>query len=255
VPLAGDRRRDRDTAFTLQRRCDDRKNRLLACLPGEQFADLEPHLQVVQLTEGQVLYQSGERPTHLYFPIDAVISLQYTTAMGEPTEMACVGADGLVGIGLFMGGGTTLFQAVVQCTGAAYRLSAAVLTEAFERGGAFRHLILRYSQALITQISQTAVCNRHHTVYQQLCRWLLRRLELVPGTEVMATQEGIAHGLGVRRESVTEAASQLSREHVIECSRGRIHVLDPVKLLNSACECHAVVKGEYRRLLPPKLAI
>jgi CRP-like cAMP-binding protein len=130
-----------------------------------------------------------------------------------------------------------------------------VLTDAFDRGSAFQHLVLRYSQALMTQISQTAVCNRHHTVYQQLCRWLLRRLEMVPGTAVMTTQEAIAHGLGIRRESITAAAARLSREHVIACSRGRIQVLDTAKLSNSACECHAVVKNEYRRLLPSKLAV
>jgi len=254
VRVTSERRRECDTAFALQRRCDDRKNRLLACLPRKQFDELKPHLQVVQLTEGRVLYESGEQPAHVYFPIKAVISLQYTTAMGEPTEMACVGPDGLVGFGLFMGGGTTPSQAVVQCAGAAYRLSAAVLVEAFERGDALQHLLLRYTQALITQMAQTAVCNRHHTVHQQFCRWLLRRLEMVPGQDVIVTQETIANGLGVHRESVTQAALLLGREHVIQCSRGRIHVLDPVKLLNSACECHAVVKGEYRRLLPPKVA-
>jgi CRP-like cAMP-binding protein len=254
VGVAGNRRRKRDTAFALQRRCDDRKNRLLACLPDEEFEILKPHLQLVQLSEGQVLFESGERPAHVFFPIDAVVSLLYITVEGHSSETANVGASGLVGIGLFMGGDATPNRALVQCTGTAYRLPAAVLKEAFERGGALQHLLLRYSQALITQMSQIAACNRHHTVYQQVCRWLLRRLELVPGQEVAVTQEAIALALGVRRESVTEAELRLSREHAIEYSRGRILVVDKAMLLNGACECHTVVKSEYDRLLPWKLA-
>jgi CRP-like cAMP-binding protein len=225
-------------------------NRLLAALPGDSYRALQPSLERVPLPLGMVVYESGGVQGHVYFPTSGIVSLLYVLADGASAEIAVTGNEGLVGIALFMGGETTPSRAVVQAAGHGYRLQAAVLKRAFEAGGELQHLLLRYTQALITQMTQTAVCNRHHSVDQQLCRWLLLSLDRLPGTELVMTQELIANMLGVRREGVTEAAGKLQDEGLIRYSRGRITISDRERLEARVCECYAVVKKEYDRLLP-----
>ena len=228
-------------------------NRLLAALPEKNYQALLPLLERVQLPLGMALYESGAKQAHVYFPTSSIVSLLYVLEDGASAEIAITGNEGLVGIALFMGGETTPSRAVVQSAGEAYRLKAAVLKEQFERGGELQHLLLRFTQALITQMTQTAVCNRHHAVHQQLCRWLLLSLDRLPGNQLVMTQELIANMLGVRREGVTEAAGKLQAEGLIEYSRGRITVLDRDQLEANVCECYSVVKREYDRLLPEAL--
>ena len=225
-------------------------NQLLAALPDASFQALLPHLEGVPLPLGMVVYESGGAQGYVYFPTSSIVSLLYVLADGASAEIAVTGNEGLVGIALFMGGETTPSRAVVQSAGHGYRLQASVLKAEFERGGALQHLLLRYTQALMTQMTQTAVCNRHHSVDQQLCRWLLLSLDRLPTSELVMTQELIANMLGVRREGVTEAAGKLQAEGLIHYSRGRISVLDRPQLEARVCECYAVVKKEYDRLLP-----
>jgi CRP-like cAMP-binding protein len=225
-------------------------NYLLAALPEDSFKLLLPFLEGVALPLGKVLYESGGEQRYVYFPTSSIVSLLYVLADGSSAEIAVTGSEGLVGISLFMGGETTPSRAVVQSAGQGYRLKGEVLRKEFESGGALQHLLLRYTQALITQMTQTAVCNRHHAVDQQLCRWLLLSLDRLPGNELVMTQELIANMLGVRREGVTEAAGKLQDEGLIRYSRGHITVLDRGQLEARVCECYAVVKREYDRLLP-----
>jgi len=226
-------------------------NRLLAALPEESYQALLPFLEPVTLPLGMALYESGGAQGYVYFPTSSIVSLLYVLEDGSSAEIAVTGCEGLVGIALFMGGETTPSRAVVQSAGHGYRLKAAVLKKKFESGGALQWLLLRFTQALITQMTQTAVCNRHHSVDQQLCRWLLLSLDRLPANELVMTQELIANMLGVRREGVTEAAGKLQTEGLIEYSRGKISVLDRTRLEERVCECYAVVKKEYDRLLPP----
>jgi CRP-like cAMP-binding protein len=225
-------------------------NRLVAALPEEDYQGLLPVLEAVRLPLGMALYESGGAQGYVYFPTSSIVSLLYVLADGSSAEIAVTGCEGLVGIALFMGGETTPSRAVVQSAGQGYRIKAALLKRKFEEGGALQLLLLRFTQALITQMTQTAVCNRHHAVDQQLCRWLLLSLDRLPANELVMTQELIANMLGVRREGVTEAAGKLQAEGLIEYSRGRITVLDRPKLEARVCECYAVVKKEYDRLLP-----
>jgi CRP-like cAMP-binding protein len=225
-------------------------NHLLAALPPEDFQRLLPHLKRVQLSLGEVLYESGIVLRHVYLPIDSIVSLLYVMADGASAEIAVVGNEGVIGVSLFMGGETTPSRAVVQSAGHAYRLSGQVLKAEFTLGGAMQHLLLRYTQALITQMAQTAVCNRHHSLDQQLCRWLLLSLDRLNSNQLVMTQELIANMLGVRREGVTEAAGRLQSAGLIAYSRGHITVLDRNGLEARTCECYAVVKKECDRLLP-----
>ena len=225
------------------------QNHLLAALPAAEFDSLLPHLELVPMPLSEALYESGGRLNHVYFPTTSIVSLLYVMEDGASAEIAVVGNEGVLGIALFMGGETTPSRAVVQSAGFGYRLKASVLKFEFNRGGAVMHLLLRYTQALITQMAQTAVCNRHHSVEQQLCRWLLLSLDRLPGNELSMTQELIANMLGVRREGVTEAAGNLQRAGLIRYTRGRITVLDRPNLEKSVCECYAVVKKEFDRLL------
>ena len=225
------------------------ENRLLAALSAGEFERLHDELEHVQLPLGLSIYESGGMMKHLVFPTSGIISLLQVMRNGQAGEIAVVGNEGVVGISMFMGGETTPSRAVVQAAGAAWRLPMQVLKQEFERGGGFQHLLLRYTQALITQMSQTAVCNRHHSVDQQLCRWLLMSLDRLGSDELVMTQELIANMLGVRREGVTEAAGKLQRAGVIKYARGRISLLDRRKLEASVCECYALVKKEYERLL------
>jgi CRP-like cAMP-binding protein len=225
-------------------------NRLLASLPEDIYEELEAFLEPVPLPLGMALYESGGAQGYVYFPTSSIVSLLYVLADGSSAEIAVTGCEGLVGIALFMGGETTPSRAVVQSAGQGFRLKAAILKRKFEEGGALQMVLLRFTQALITQMTQTAVCNRHHSVDQQLCRWLLLSLDRLPANELVMTQELIANMLGVRREGVTEAAGKLQADGVIEYSRGRITVLDRAKLEARVCECYAVVKNEYDRLLP-----
>jgi CRP-like cAMP-binding protein len=229
-------------------------NRLLAALPENAYQALLPSLEPVPLPLGMVVYESGGPQGYVYFPTNSIVSLLYVLADGASAEIAVTGNEGLVGISLFMGGETTPSRAVVQSAGHGYRLKAAVLKQAFETGGELQHVLLRFTQALITQMTQTAVCNRHHAVDQQLCRWLLLSLDRLPGNELVMTQELIANMLGVRREGVTEAAGKLQSEGLIRYSRGHITVLDRSKLEERVCECYGVVKKEYDRLLPAAIA-
>jgi CRP-like cAMP-binding protein len=229
---------------------DPRQNRLLAALPEPDFRALRPALQPVELATGMALYESGRPQPYLYFPASGVVSLLYLLEDGSATEIALAGCEGVVGISLFMGGGVTPSRAVVQIPGHAWRMRAAPMKLSFDRGGALQPLLLRFTQALITQMTQTAVCNRHHAVDQQVCRWLLLALDRLPSREIRMTQEHIAHLLGVRREGVTEAAGKLQAAGLIEYSRGRIRVLKRSGLEQRACECYAVVRDEYERLLP-----
>ena len=230
------------------------KNHLLAALPAADLERLLPHLEPVALPLGCSVYESGGRMEYVFFPTEGIVSLLYVMENGASAEIAITGNDGLVGISLFMGGETTPSRAIVQSAGQAYRLPAKLLKQEFERGGELQHLLLRYTQALITQMAQTAVCNRHHTVEQQLCRWLLLSLDRLPASELAMTQELIANMLGVRREGVTEAAGHLQAAGLIHYQRGRITVLDRAKLEQRVCECYAVVKRETDRLLLRKVA-
>jgi CRP-like cAMP-binding protein len=229
-------------------------NQLLAALPGPSYQSLEESLEPVAMPLGMVVYESGAKQVYVYFPTSSIVSLLYVLADGASAEIAVTGSEGLVGISLFMGGETTPSRAVVQSAGHGYRLKAAALKKEFERGGELQHLLLRFTQALITQMTQTAVCNRHHAVDQQLCRWLLLSLDRLATNELAMTQELIANMLGVRREGVTEAAGKLQAEGLIEYRRGRIKVLDRARLETRVCECYGVVKKEYDRLLPQALA-
>jgi CRP-like cAMP-binding protein len=228
---------------------DPKQNHLLAALPASEFERVAPHLQLVTLTLGEVLYESGGQLKHVYFPTNSIVSLLYVMQDGASAEIAVVGNEGILGISLFMGGETTPSRAVVQSEGVAYRLPAKSLKQEFNRAGPMMHLLLRYTQALITQMSQTAVCNRHHSIDQQLCRWLLLSIDRLTTDELTMTQELIANMLGVRREGVTEAAGKLRDAGIIEYSRGHIKVLDRRKLEQHVCECYAVVKKEFDRLL------
>jgi len=237
------------------KRLDPRSNQLLAALPEAEFQRWLPLLEWVDMPLGQVMYESGRQLSHVYFPTTAIVSLLYVMENGASAEIAVVGDEGLVGISLFMGGGSTPSRAVVQSAGQGYRLRALALTEEFNRAGPVMHLLLRYTQALITQMAQTAVCNRHHSLDQQLCRWLLLSLDRLDGTELVMTQELIANMLGVRREGVTEGALKLQKAGLIRYARGRISVLDRAGLEARTCECYAVVKKEYDRLLPDRPAV
>lgn len=226
------------------------QNLLLASLPAEVQERLAPHLELVALPLGMVLYESGDTMRHVYFPTDAIVSLLYVMENGASAEISVVGNDGVIGVALFMGGESTTSRALVQSAGSAYRLLGKRFKEECNRHGDLLQLMLRYSQALITQMAQTAVCNRHHSIDQQLCRWLLLSLDRLPGSKLVMTQELIANMLGVRREGVTEAAGKLDRLGVIDYSRGRITVLDRPMLESLSYECYAVVKKETDRLLP-----
>jgi CRP-like cAMP-binding protein len=241
-------------AYDKSARLTPARNHLLAALPREDFARLEPHLELVPLPLGWAVYESGGRQGYVYFPTTAIVSLLYVMADGDSAEIAVVGNDGLVGIALFMGGETTPSRAVVQSEGLGYRLKGLLLKGEFERGGELQHLLLRYTQALITQMAQTAVCNRHHAVEEQLCRWLLLSLDRLPSNELTMTQELIANMLGVRREGVTQAAGKLQEAGVIHYSRGKITVLDRPKLEALVCECYAVVRRETDRLFPAEIS-
>jgi CRP-like cAMP-binding protein len=227
-----------------------RQNHLLDALPGSDYARLAPHLELVPLKLGDVLYESGDALRYVYFPTTAIISLLYVMEDGASAEIAIVGNEGILGISLFMGGETTPSRAVVQSAGHAFRLKAGLLKDEFGRFGPTMHLLLRYTQALITQMAQTAVCNRHHSIDQQLCRWLLLSLDRLASNELAMTQELIANMLGVRREGVTEAAGKLQDAGLIHYSRGKITVLDREGLETRSCECYQVVKKEFDRLLP-----
>jgi CRP-like cAMP-binding protein len=227
------------------------QNHLLAALPEAERERVFPHLQLVPMPLGRVLYESGDPLLHVYFPVDAIVSLLYVMENGSSAEISVVGNEGLIGIALFMGGETTPSRAIVQSAGYAYRLVAGRLKEEFNRHGDMQLLLLRYTQALITQMSQTAVCNRHHSVDQQLCRWLLLSLDRLASNQLIMTQELIANMLGVRREGVTDAAGKLQKLGVIQYARGQITVLDRPQLEKLSCECYAVVKKESDRLLLP----
>jgi CRP-like cAMP-binding protein len=229
---------------------DPRQNRLLAALPESEWTHWRPHLELVELTLGQVLSEPDRKFTHVYFPTSSIISLLYVTAAGDSAELAVVGHEGILGVAVFMGGETTRSRAIVQSAGCAVRLDGRVITSGFKRAQPVMHLFLRYTQALITQMSQTAVCNRYHTVEQQLCRWLLLSLDRLQSNELIMTQELIANMLGVRREGVTEAAGRLHKTGIIQYQRGRITVLHRGELEKRTCECYRVVKKEYDRLLP-----
>lgn len=238
---------------------DPRQNLLLAALPLDEYARLALHLELVPMELGDVLYESGIQMRHVYFPIDSIVSLLYVLEDGDSAEIAVVGNEGIVGVSLFMGGETTPSRALVQSAGHAFRVTGQVLKREFDRvggrrSGALHDLLLRYTQALLTQMAQTAVCNRHHTLDQQLCRWLLLSLDRLPGNELIMTQALIANMLGVRREGVTEAAGKLQKAGLITYSRGHITVLDRAGLEAQACECYAVVKGEFDRLLGTAIA-
>jgi len=227
-----------------------RLNHLLAALPATDYARLLPDLEPITMPLGWVVYESGGQMGYVYFPTTCIVSLLYVMESGASAEIAIAGNEGLVGISLFMGGESTPSRAVVQSAGVGFRLKASVLKTEFALGGALQHLALRYTQALITQMAQTAVCNRHHSVDQQLCRWLLLSLDRLESSELLMTQELIANMLGVRREGVAEAAGKLQSAGLIRYSRGHINVLRREGLEERACECYAVVKREYDRLLP-----
>jgi CRP-like cAMP-binding protein len=229
-------------------RCAPQQNRLLAALSPVECDRLYPHLRLVQMPLGKVLSEPGDLLRHVYFPVDCIVSLLYVLESGASAEISVVGNEGLVGIALFMGGETTPSRALVQSAGHAYRLDGKRLKEEFHRSGGLQLLLLRYTQALITQMAQTAVCNRHHSVDQQLCRWLLLSLDRVASNELVMTQELIANMLGVRREGVTEAAGKLQKLGAIRYSRGQIKVVDRPMLERLCCECYSVVKRESDRI-------
>ncbi|MDP1707902.1 MAG: Crp/Fnr family transcriptional regulator [Gammaproteobacteria bacterium] len=225
------------------------QNHIIAALPTAEFERLAPHLELVAMPLGEVLYESGGKLSHVYFPATAIVSLQYIMESGASAEIAGVGNEGILGISLFMGGETTPSRAVVQTAGYGYRLKAQLMMQEFNRAGLMLGLLLRYTQALITQMAQTAVCNRHHSVEQQLCRWLLLTLDRLPSNELTITQELIAGMLGVRREGVTEAVGKLQHAGFIGHRRGHITILDRSGLETHVCECYSVVKREFHRLL------
>src|SRR5579863_109812 len=233
-----------------EQQSEPRQNQLLAALPPDVYARLEPHLEPISMELGWALYESGATQGYVYFPTTSIVSLLYVMEDASSAEIAIVGNEGLVGIALFMGGESTTSRAVVQSAGAAFRLKAGLMKAEFNKGGDLQHILLRYTQALITQMAQTAVCNRHHSVEQQLCRWLLLSVDRLPSNELTMTQELIANMLGVRREGVTEAAGHLQEAGLIHYSRGKITVVDRPGLEARVCECYAVVKDEYDRLLP-----
>jgi CRP-like cAMP-binding protein len=234
---------------------DPKKNHLIAALPDAEWKRWQPNLEPIELSLGQVLYESGGTMSHVYFPTQSIVSLLYVMENGASAEIAVVGNEGVVGISLFMGGGSTPSRAVVQSAGQGFRLKAQFIKEEFDKSGPVLHLLLRYTQALITQMSQTAVCNRHHSLDQQLCRWLLLSMDRLDGSELVMTQELIANMLGVRREGVTEGALKLQAAGLIRYARGRIKILDRKGLEKRTCECYEVVKKEYDRLLPEKMAV
>ena len=231
---------------------DPRNNHILAALPEEEAARLFPQLKLVELPLGMSVYEADDVQRFMYFPTDSIVSLLYVLENGASAEIAIVGNEGVIGVSLFMGGETTPSRAIVQSAGFAYRLGSRAIKKEFDRHGQMLHLLLRYTQALITQMAQTAVCNRHHSVDQQLCRWLLLSIDRLSGTHLNMTQELISNMLGVRREGVTTAARKLQKLGVISYSRGSIEVLDRPKLETLACECYAVVKRETDRLLPAR---
>lgn len=227
-----------------------KQNHLLNALPEEDYIRIQGMLEYIPMPLGQALYESGGHLKHVYFPTTAIVSLLYVLESGASAEIAVVGNEGILGISLFMGGETTPSRAVVQSAGSGYRMRASLLKQEFNRAGVMMQLLLRYTQALITQMSQTAVCNRHHSIEQQLCRWLLLSLDRLSTNDLTMTQELIANMLGVRREGVTEAAGKLQRAGLIEYARGHIRVLDRARLEENVCECYQVVKTEFDRLLP-----
>lgn len=229
---------------------DPRQNHLLKALPEDECERILPKLELVPMRLGEVLYEPSIEMRYVYFPTTSIVSLLYVMEDGASAEIAVVGNEGIVGVSLFMGGESTTSRAVVQSAGHAYRLGGQYLKEAFFRAGAMQHLLLRYTQALLTQMAQTAVCNRHHTVDQQLCRWLLLSLDRLPSNELVMTQELIVNMLGVRREGVTEAAGKLQQAGLIHYSRGKITVMDRPGLEKRVCECYEVVRKEFSRLLP-----
>ena len=228
---------------------DPNQNYLLAAMVDAEFDRLAPHLELIPMLLGDVLYESGGKLQHVYFPTTSIVSLQYELENGASSEIAGVGNEGLLGISLFMGGNTTLSRAVIQTGGHGYRLRSQILMEEFNRAGPVMRLLLRYTQALITQMSQTAICNRHHSMGQQLCRWLLLTLDRVTRNDLTITQEQIANMLGVRREGITEAAGKLQDAGLIRCRRGQITLVNRAGLENAVCECYGVVKKEFARLL------
>lgn len=224
-------------------------NHLIAALPADEFIRIKPKLETVSLSLGEVIYESGEMLEYIYFPTTAIISLLYIMQNGSTAEIGMAGNDGLVGVALYMGGSTTPSRAVVQSAGNAYRMSSKALSDEFSRGGVFQKILLRYTQSLMTQISQTAVCNRLHSVEQQLCRWLLINHDLLQTNKLIMTHDLIANMLGVRREGVSIAAGRLQKQKLIRYVRGTITMLDRDALEAAACECYRVVKDEYDRLL------
>ncbi len=228
-----------------------RNNRILSALPAHEHARLLPHLEYVEMPVGWVICEPGIQFEWIYFPIDSIVSLLYMMENGAAAEIAITGNDGMVGIALFMGGESTTSRAIVQHAGHGYRLRAKILKSEFALGEQLQYLALRYAQALLTQMAQTTVCNRHHSLQQQFCRWLLLRLDRMQGNQLLMTQEQIANTLGVRREGITEVAGRLQEEGGIRYSRGRITVVDRHALEQRVCECHAVVRSEYARLFPP----
>jgi CRP-like cAMP-binding protein len=231
------------------------KNQLLSVLPEAVLARWEDELELVDMPLGHVLYESGTKPDYVYFPENCIVSILFVLESGASAEIAVVGFEGMVGISLFMGGETTPSRAVIQSAGKAYRLPSVFIKEEFNHSSPVIHLLLRFTQALITQMTQTAVCNRHHSLDQQLCRWLLLSLDRLSGPDLVMTQELIANMLGVRREGVVEAASRLQKAGLIRYARGRIHVIDRAGLEMRSCECYGVVKLEYDRLLPDLIAV
>jgi CRP-like cAMP-binding protein len=227
-----------------------RQNHLLAALSAVELKRIRRSLELVDMPLGQIVYESGRVLDHVYFPTTCIVSLLYVLENGASAEIAVVGYEGVVGVSIFMGGETTPNRAVVQSAGTAYRLPAALIQQEFRRGGTMQHLMLRYTQSLLTQMAQTAVCNRHHTVDQQLCRWLLLSIDRLAEPQITMTQELIANMLGVRREGVTEAAGKLQKAGVISYRRGHIQVLDRPQLEEMSCECYGVVRRETERLLP-----
>jgi len=231
------------------------QNSLFHSIPEDEWVKFLPDLEPVELPLGKVLYESGTKMTHVYFPTSAIVSLLYELENGSSAEIAVVGFEGIVGISTFMGGESTSSRGVVQSAGHGYRMKVNHLLNAFERSKPIEHLLLRYTQALITQMSQTAVCNRHHTLDQQFCRWLLLSLDRLKTNQLDMTQELIANMLGVRREGVTEAALKVQKAGLISYSRGHITIIDRAGLEKRTCECYKVVKEEYDRLLPESLSI
>ena len=227
-----------------------RTNRILAALPAKDFARLLPHLELVDMPLGWTISESGDHVNFLHFPISGIVSLIYALEDGSSSEVALVGNEGLIGISIFMGGESMPSSTEVQCVGKAFRLDRKIMKQEFALGGQLQHLALLYTQALISQTSQTAVCNQHHTLDQRLCRWLLMTVDRLHETEVIITQEIIAKLLGVRRESITETVGQLQRDGAIERSRGRLNIVDRAGIETRVCECYEMVKSEYERLLP-----